>query len=477
MSTVKTFVAEKNVRNVTATEKKKTIYKNVLGSPFIIKWPTIHTELGQTILTQLLKVLTPIGEYKTQCRALKKEKKSDTATTLVEPDITHRTFIGINEVTRFMEHYIQNKDTLKPNATPVIYICKREIKPLQLCQHILYMAALAKVQLVPMPADSECKLGKALGMKRTSVLLIELMENKEESLRLIAKDIPFIEAPWLNNALNQPAQFMHDNVKILKTVAPTKPDSNTLKRKAEDGEATSVKDDKYRSVDLYLVPELDNTSPLVVLIHGGAWRSEDKSDYKDLALQFREKGFHTASINYRLSLNDDTSVQHPGHILDVGEGIEYLYQEYKNIYLVGHSAGAHIAAMLLLDTELSFHKYICGILGVSGIYDLPLILHDFPTYLDFVAQAFGTDATTYYCASATSKSSSLLQDKPIILAQSCQDKLINNNQTHAMFQHLKSMQANVTVDMSITGDHYEIMNFDNLLKLVQQLVSKDYLDI
>lgn len=55
MSTVKTFVAENNVRNVTATEKKKTIYKNVLGSPFIIKWPIIHTEMGQTILTQLLK--------------------------------------------------------------------------------------------------------------------------------------------------------------------------------------------------------------------------------------------------------------------------------------------------------------------------------------------------------------------------------------------------------------------------------------
>lgn len=64
------------------------------------------------------------------------------------------------------------------------------------------------------------------------------MENKEESLRLTAKDIPFIEAPWLNNALNQPAQFMHENVKILKTVAPTKPQNDTLKRKAEDSKAT-----------------------------------------------------------------------------------------------------------------------------------------------------------------------------------------------------------------------------------------------
>lgn len=57
MSSAKTFIADTNVRNVTATEKTKTVYKNVLGSPFILKWPTIHTDLGQTILSQLIKYL------------------------------------------------------------------------------------------------------------------------------------------------------------------------------------------------------------------------------------------------------------------------------------------------------------------------------------------------------------------------------------------------------------------------------------
>lgn len=51
---VKTFTADTNVRNVTANQKSKTVYKNVLGSPFIPTWPTVHTDLGQTILTQLL---------------------------------------------------------------------------------------------------------------------------------------------------------------------------------------------------------------------------------------------------------------------------------------------------------------------------------------------------------------------------------------------------------------------------------------
>lgn len=60
-----------------------------------------------------------------------------------------------------------------------------------------------------------------------------------------------------------------------------------------------IENDNYRSIDLYLVPESNNTRPLIVFIHGGAWRSEDKTDYKDLVLEFKEKGYCTASINYR----------------------------------------------------------------------------------------------------------------------------------------------------------------------------------
>lgn len=97
--------------------------------------------------------------------------------TIEQPDIYKRVHIGINEVTRFMEHYIENKRSNKnisSDRTPVIYICKREIKPLQLCQHLLYMAALAKAKLVPMPADSECKIGEVLGINRASVVLVEV---------------------------------------------------------------------------------------------------------------------------------------------------------------------------------------------------------------------------------------------------------------------------------------------------------------
>lgn len=97
--------------------------------------------------------------------------------TITPPDIHSRLHVGINQVTRFMESLIEKKRLQKEDlstTTPVIFICKREIKPLQLCQHLLYMAALAKIKLIPMPADSECRIGKALGITRACVVLIEV---------------------------------------------------------------------------------------------------------------------------------------------------------------------------------------------------------------------------------------------------------------------------------------------------------------
>lgn len=62
-----------------------------------------------------------------------------------------------------------------------------------------------------------------------------------------------------------------------------------------------IDNDNFRSIDLYVSPKSTSESPLVVLIHGGAWRTEDKSDYRDLALDMSELGFSTASVNYRYS--------------------------------------------------------------------------------------------------------------------------------------------------------------------------------
>jgi hypothetical protein len=68
-----------------------------------------------------------------------------------------------------------------------------------------------------------------------------VVENKEESLRLSAREVPLIDAPWLNNALDQQASYKNeDTMKIIKTTAPIvkknqqQQQQKTLKRKNED---------------------------------------------------------------------------------------------------------------------------------------------------------------------------------------------------------------------------------------------------
>jgi hypothetical protein len=112
-----------------------------------------------------------VGEYRKQVRTLKKQKKKEIAE---KPDLLNRLHIGINSVSHYLETFIQNKPQQHENTTPFIYICKREIKPVNLCQHIIYMAAIANIQLLVLPDASENKLGKALNISRASVVLLEV---------------------------------------------------------------------------------------------------------------------------------------------------------------------------------------------------------------------------------------------------------------------------------------------------------------
>lgn len=61
----------------------------------------------------------------------------------------------------------------------------------------------------------------------------------------------------------------------------------------------SVEQENSRSLDLYTSPKANENTPLVIFIHGGAWRTEDKSDYKTLATDCLSLGISVVSVNYR----------------------------------------------------------------------------------------------------------------------------------------------------------------------------------
>jgi len=130
-------------------------------------------------------------------------------------------------------------------------------------------------------------------------------------------------------------------------------------------------------LDLYL-PEGKKGFPLILFIHGGAWRSGSKELYGPLAQNFVRRGIGVAVANYRLS----PVVQHPEHERDVARAFAWLVKHAKEydadparLYVMGHSAGAHLVALLALDpkylrAEGLTSASIRGVIGVSGPYAL-----------------------------------------------------------------------------------------------------------
>lgn len=156
---------------------------------------------------------------------------------------------------------------------------------------------------------------------------------------------------------------------------------------------------RRQSFDLYL-PAVQRP-PLVVFVHGGFWAESD-DEYRigpRLAQALAADGAAVALVRYRLS----PAVQHPAHANDVAAALAALKRlasrydyDFARLYLIGHSAGATIAAQLALDP-----RYLQGVglktadlagaVLISGIYDLgptgPMAARHEP----FARAAFGTD--------------------------------------------------------------------------------------
>jgi acetyl esterase/lipase len=136
-------------------------------------------------------------------------------------------------------------------------------------------------------------------------------------------------------------------------------------------------------LDLYL-PRGGKDFPVIFFVHGGAWVQGDKSFlgvYGDLASFYARRGVGVVVTNYRLS----PKVRHPEHIRDVARAFAWTHQHIKEyggrpdeIFVCGHSAGAHLAALLTTDPKyLKSHDLgfsdVRGVIGVCGPYDLTVL--------------------------------------------------------------------------------------------------------
>ena len=123
---------------------------------------------------------------------------------------------------------------------------------------------------------------------------------------------------------------------------------------------------------------------VVVFVHGGYWDSGDKSEYPFVADSLTAQGFTTVIVNYRLV----PEITFPSYAEDVALAVDWVFDNVANyggdptkVFLMGHSAGAHIAALVAYDERyldnLGSSTDLAGFVGLAGPYDfLPLAPDD-----------------------------------------------------------------------------------------------------
>lgn len=140
-------------------------------------------------------------------------------------------------------------------------------------------------------------------------------------------------------------------------------------------------DGARHGVDVY-TPSGASRRPVIVFFYGGNWDSGDKANYRFVAASLAKRGYVVAVPDYRVY----PEARFDGFMRDGAQAVAWTKRNISRfggdpsrVFVMGHSAGAHIAAMLAFDDQwlraagLSPRRDIAGLIGVAGPYDfLPL---------------------------------------------------------------------------------------------------------
>lgn len=136
--------------------------------------------------------------------------------------------------------------------------------------------------------------------------------------------------------------------------------------------------------------------PLLFFVHGGYWRSRDKSEFSFIAKPFVDAGVTVVLPTYDLAPSvtvADIVEQIRAAFEFVRRNVHDLGIDSSRMHVAGHSAGAHLAVMLLarprgVHAHDSSAQAIRGVFGLSGIYDLmPLLETSFNRDIRLDAEA------------------------------------------------------------------------------------------
>jgi len=125
-------------------------------------------------------------------------------------------------------------------------------------------------------------------------------------------------------------------------------------------------------------PRLRAATPVLVFLHGGYWRALDKSDHSFVAPSLTQQGITVVVPNYALC----PAVTIPEIVMQMVKALAWVWRhidtwggDASRIHVAGHSAGGHLAAMMLACDWRAYAPdlppdLVKSVLSVSGLYEL-----------------------------------------------------------------------------------------------------------
>lgn len=164
------------------------------------------------------------------------------------------------------------------------------------------------------------------------------------------------------------------------------------------------------TMDIY-APDKAKKAPVIIMVHGGAWTYGNKQNAigPDQANFFTDEGFIYISINYRLAPDHPF----PAPVEDLAAAIAFVHKNIRDyggdpdeIFLIGHSAGAHSVALVSVDPKYLRAEGL-GLDAIKGTVPLDGAAYNLVQtgrhgkLPNFYRPTFGSDPDTWRAASPT----------------------------------------------------------------------------
>ncbi|WP_304235775.1 alpha/beta hydrolase [Jiulongibacter sediminis] len=169
---------------------------------------------------------------------------------------------------------------------------------------------------------------------------------------------------------------------------------------------------KGRTLTLDLFePKGKRNNIIFIFVHGGGWRSGDKSQHHEFAKELAARGYTVLTPEYRLS----TEALYPAAVADVKTAIAWAHKRFggdgQKLAVGGFSAGGQMAAFLGATPNLNFQNYsLCpseGDFSIDAVVDVDGILAYIHPESAEGDDSKSTSAATYYFGYSKSENPNL----------------------------------------------------------------------